>query len=207
MKQLLFICFFTFYYFLYCQVQQPFSIFIQDSVVIMKKSQDVVPVNITITKYVEEDFPLQNFFQFIKKDHFYTYYEVLDGTIVFSNEKGLSYYIEDEQGELITWIGCTEVLPIKIITHSKKRKEECVNIRRKKIVHKNKCENQQISSLTSANTCFTIYPMIKRDFLYREESKKGKDIYLVVYYVIPPEKGKPNNPIIIHSNKIKLIVK
>ena len=205
MKQLLFVCFFVFHCLLICQTQQPFSIFIQDSVVVMKKSQDVVPVNIIITKHVEKDFPLKNFVQFIKKERFYTPYVILDGKIIYTNEIGLGYYIENEQGELIDWIGYTEIFPIKII-HTKQRKEECVDIRRKKIIQVTSCDNHKISSLTFTNTYFTVYPMIKHDYLYKE-LKKEKNVYLTVYYMMFSENGKSNSPIIIQSNKIKLMIK
>jgi hypothetical protein len=171
----------------------------------MKKAQDVIPANIIITKHVETDFPLQNFFQFIKRDDLHISYYILDGKIVFRNEIGLNYYLENEQGELIEWIGYTEIFPIKEIIDTKKRKEECVDVRRKKIIHVNSCNNQKINSLILANTCFTVYPMIKRNYIYKE-LKKEKSIYLVVYYVIPNNERTSEHSII-QSDKIKIIVK
>jgi hypothetical protein len=195
---------------------QQFSIVIQDSVVVLNKKQDVVKLNLIIKQDVEDTIRLKNFFKYIKLPCFLPFpYIDRNGKLISSNQPGLYYYIqhktdnpknEDLLGgwgyDLSQIDGCEK----RIICVDTLKMTYTVN-------YGIPCDNEKLLTLNQNITHFTVYPVIKYDYCYISGYKyfkkyvlrNNKEFYLTLYYIFPKKTNE--EPLIITSNRVKLIIK
>ena len=191
---------------------QSFSIVIQDSIVILKKKQDAVKLNLMIEKHVEDVIKLKDFYKYIKRLGLFIPDPYINhkGEIIYSNQPGLYYFIQFENEEFLEGKLCD------LSDIYEDRKRICIdtlNMKYTAVTLNGLCNNEILPSLPSLNqdvTCFTVFPAIKYDYHYKYLRKyilpKGHEFYLTLYYVFP-RKNVQEKILVVTSNKVKLIIK
>jgi hypothetical protein len=206
----------------------PFSIAIQDTLVVLRKKQEIVKLNIVLLRHIEEEILLHNFFKFITlpRGDIHPYIEKdnrLSG-ILFN---GLYYFIQDDEGEFLdrgmshVWdfvekYICIDTIEMKI-THVEVKDKSIlkenggdVSVKQKKKYPKESCHNVQLYSLSADTTLFTVYLAVKEDYPYKcaqnHIRRKNNEFYLTVYYMFPFRDIREGS-LIVASNKVKIIIK
>ena len=190
---------------------QPFSIVIQDSVVILNKKQDVVKLNLIIEKHVADVIKLKDFYKYIKRLDLFIPDPYIDhnGKIIYSNQPGLYYFIQFENEEFLEG----KLYDLSDIYEDKRK--ICIDTLNMKytVTMDGLCNNERLPLLPLLNqdvTCFTVFPAIKYDYYYKYLRKyilpKGHEFYLTLYYVFP-RKNVQEEILVVTSNKVKLIIK
>jgi len=185
---------------------QPFSIVIQDTVVILKKKMDVVKLNLIINKHVEEEtITLQSFYKYVKRSCFMSDpYIDKNGTWCSPNQPGMYYFVQYKNDDFLrgNWNSLDAVPECE-------KGKICIDTLNMTYTINSGCINEKLVSLDQDVTYFTVFPAIKYDYRYKYLRRyvlpKGNEFYLTLFYVFPRKFGE--NSLVITSNKVKLIIK